>query len=98
MENARAVLGDDVRFAATIEECLDAADVIVITTPWPQFGQLTGAMLAGAGRRRRVIDCWRCVEDPVLRESADYIAIGLGPREKAADVEIRVNAATLQVA
>lgn len=98
LENARGVLGDDVRFAATLQECLEAADVIVITIPWPHYAQLTGAMLAGAGRRRRLIDCWRCVEDAALRESADYIAIGLGPRETAADVDIRINAATLQVA
>ncbi len=98
VENARGVLGDDVRFAATLEACVEAADVLVIATPWPQYAGLTLSMLSGAGRRRRVIDCWRCIEDPVLHESADYIAIGLGPRETAAEVEIRVNAATLQVA
>ena len=98
MGNARAVLGDDVRIAATLEECLAAADVLVITTPWPQYTGLTIAMLAGAGRRRRIIDCWRCVEDAALRHSADYIGIGIGPREAAANVDVYVNAAALQVA
>lgn len=95
--NARAVLGDDVRFAETIEACLAAADVLVIMTPWPQYATITRAMLAGVGRRRKVIDCWRCVADPALRESGDYVAIGIGPREAAA-AEIHVNAASLQVA
>ncbi len=98
LANARAVMADDIRFAETLEECLAAADVLVITTPWPQYTQITNAMLAGAGRHRKLIDCWRCVEDVALRESADYIAIGVGPREATVDIDVHVNATSLQVA
>lgn len=97
IESGRAALGDSVRFAQSLESCLEAADVLVITTPWPQYAEITRAMLAGAGRRRKIIDCWRCVADQALRQSTDYIAIGIGPSEAPA-AEVHVSAKTLQVA
>lgn len=98
LPNARAALGDAVRFVDALHECLAAADVLVIATPWPEYAAINRAMLAGAGQRRRIIDCWRCISDPTLRESADYIAIGIGPREPGVLLDVKVNAASLQVA
>ena len=81
MDSARAVLGDAVGYARDFGSAVQASDVVVVTTPWPAFTEMTGAMLRRTGSRRVVIDCWRCLDGSSIQEAADYVAIGQGPRE-----------------
>jgi UDP-glucose 6-dehydrogenase len=53
---ALAALGDLAQGAASVDEVLTRSDVIVITTPWPEFARLP---LEASKRRPVVIDCWR---------------------------------------
>lgn len=78
MENARKILGATVAFAPSLEQCVGEADVIVITTPWPEFKSLE---LENPGHPT-VIDCWRILSPARYRETADYVALGLGPQDK----------------
>jgi UDPglucose 6-dehydrogenase len=59
MEAARAVLGGKAVTAETAEACVRRADVVVIMTPWPEFGRLSAAAFAKVGRKMVVVDCWR---------------------------------------
>jgi UDPglucose 6-dehydrogenase len=62
IDAARAELGDTVEYSHSAEACIDSADLVLITTPWPEFGSLRYADPAG-GHGPLVIDCWGIVPD-----------------------------------
>jgi len=78
MENAKAVLTGDVEFAQSAAGCAGQADVLVITTPWPEFRQLQAQDLKQSGARPTVLDCWRLLGDTDLRKCTDYLILGVG--------------------
>lgn len=78
MDNARKVLGGGVQFAASVEECVRGADVIVIVTPWEEFRSLTPHMLDRPSLPRVVVDCWRLLKAEQYLPGAQYIALGIG--------------------
>jgi UDPglucose 6-dehydrogenase len=45
MASTQRALGDRITYAATAAECAGQADVLTITTPWPEFKNLTPADL-----------------------------------------------------
>ena len=80
LENARRELGDTVRYAASVEECVRQADLLVLTTPDVEFARLhTEQSPLRPGQT--VIDSWR-----VLRRQFDnngevtYLPLGVGDR------------------
>ena len=77
IDAARAELGNRVEFAESAQACIDAADVVVVTTPWPSFENLR--YFDGAGRQGPfVIDCWGIVP-AVHEDSARLLKLGRGP-------------------
>lgn len=78
MENARRVLGESVRFAATTEACLSDAQVVVITTAWDEFRNLQ-VNRDSRDAPRVLIDCWRIVDRGRLADSTEYVSLGIGP-------------------
>lgn len=79
MENARGALTGKVEFAENVEACLSIADVIVITTPWPEFQQISPHALKRSNGRITIFDCWRMLLQDKFAAVADYRSIGLGP-------------------
>jgi UDPglucose 6-dehydrogenase len=79
---AAAVLGGKVEAAST-EDCVAGADVVIIATPWPCYSDLPTAARQRAGRPLRVIDCWRLL----AADSAniELIYLGRGGEEPAVD-------------
>ena len=77
MESARRVLGDSILYAASAEECAGQSDVLAITTPWPQFKELSPAALK-KGIRPSIVDCWRLLPRPAFEDVANYITLGFG--------------------
>ena len=75
--NARRAIDHSVTFATSAKECARHSDVLVILTPWPEFGALVPTDLKRSLRRPRVIDCWRMLSAKNFSASADYIAIGV---------------------
>ncbi len=83
--NARAALGPDVELAATLEEAVSRADVLVLVTPWPQFKQLESMTRSRRVPPRVIIDCWRYLDAARLAAadpSGTYVALGRGPAEE----------------
>lgn len=78
MDNARYALGDGPAFASSLQECVQQADVVVITIPWPEFKEIQPTDLARNPRRPVVLDCWRMLDGEQFAEVADYVTIGLG--------------------
>jgi len=62
--------------AASVEELLERSDVVVITTPWPEFAELPLKRVASDGNLPVVIDCWGILADERLPNSATVIRLG----------------------
>jgi UDPglucose 6-dehydrogenase len=73
---AAAVLGDHAQLADSVGELLQRSDVVVITTPWPQFADLPRAALRRDGRPLIVIDCWRMLSDDAYGGIVDIVRLG----------------------
>jgi len=59
--------------AESAQTCVDRSDIVVITTPWPEFGEIQ------FHKGQVVIDCWRMLDEvDVTDAGAKYIAIGIG--------------------
>ncbi|CAN5250453.1 UDP-glucose/GDP-mannose dehydrogenase family protein [soil metagenome] len=58
MDATRAALGDNVRYASTLEEAVEGAALVVIATPSPEYRDIA-ARLADQPSNPVVIDCWR---------------------------------------
>jgi UDPglucose 6-dehydrogenase len=84
----RTMLGAE-SAAASMDACARDADVLVITTAWPQFASLHPASLCGVGRRPVIIDCWRVLPKERFEDVADVVYLGYGnePRTAACDMK-----------
>lgn len=56
-------------------DCVAAAELIVIATPWEQYRSLDPTVLRG----KRVLDCWRILSGDQREACASYTALGVGP-------------------
>ena len=79
MDNARRQLTGKVEFADNAKDCLEIADVVVITTPWPEFQQISPQDLKQTNGKTIIFDCWRLLSQDRFTTIADYRSIGLGP-------------------
>jgi UDPglucose 6-dehydrogenase len=80
MGNARRVLHNRgrVTFAASAEECVRKADVVVITTPWDEFKRLSISEFKRHSPPRVLIDCWRVHKGKVQDDDGlIYVPIGI---------------------
>jgi len=69
-------------FAKSAEECIGASGVVVLATPWQEFGQLPVAVWARAGSPRVVVDCWRALGHLADRTDVRYVRLGFGEATK----------------
>jgi UDPglucose 6-dehydrogenase len=76
LPGAMAVLQDKVVPLNSAEECVKAVDVLVITTPWPQFKDIPHAAFKRSGARLQVLDCWRILPRDKLAGIADIHYLG----------------------
>ena len=74
MDGARAVFGDRISYAASVEECVAGCSVCVITTQADEFRGLDGSHFAHA--RPVVIDCWRLLDPRKLGAGVEYVPLG----------------------
>ncbi|GHV13941.1 UDP-glucose 6-dehydrogenase [Spirochaetia bacterium] len=58
---AAKVLDASSYIADSIEECLEGADIVFITTPDPAFTGLGPEQLSASGKKIYVVDFWRCL-------------------------------------
>jgi UDPglucose 6-dehydrogenase len=76
--NASVALGQKARLAATPQECIEQAAVVVLATPWPEFSRIPANQWARHSPSRTVIDCWRVLKHLDHYESLRYIPLGTG--------------------
>ena len=82
MDQAKYILGESIGFSESAEACIKQSDVIVITTPWKEFGSLNPSAFEPSGSCK-LIDCWRILEDSQVADITEYIPLGVGPTNAA---------------
>jgi UDPglucose 6-dehydrogenase len=86
---------NQIELAASATDCVTRADVVVITTPWPEFSAIERAAWARPLEPRIVMDCWRSFDFLRYIEGVRYV--GLGSGVPLADIERpRVSASTAE--
>jgi len=80
MENARKLLGDSVKYAGSIDECLHDAVLCIMVTPWPEFRRLKPEDFIKKMKRPALIDCWRVYDWAEFSTKLSYQAVGLNNR------------------
>lgn len=79
MENAKAVFHEQVTYLDSAEACANNVDLMIITTPWPEFSQISISALQRSGKRLAIIDCWRLLDPAKYSEVVDLIYPGKSP-------------------
>jgi hypothetical protein len=82
LDSASAVLGDAVLPVSTAVSAIEASDVVIITTPAPEFAALQPDPFVAGGRERIVVDCWRILR-PEISSVANVLLLGRGPSREA---------------
>lgn len=75
--NAKRELGNLVTFTDTAQGCIEASDVVVITTYDPEFGRLKPRHFVRSPKPRVVIDCWRLLPELKNTPGILYVPVGL---------------------
>ena len=74
---ARPELEDAVQVLDSVQECLEQADLVLITTPDPLYRSLTASEFAAGGRPVTVVDFWRILDGELAgRPDIHYLAVG----------------------
>lgn len=82
---AAAVLGSKAHAADSAIECVQASDLVVIATAWPQFAAIAPEVFARRPVQRTVIDCWRLLSREKYGHVADLVYLGHGDNQLTAD-------------
>jgi len=96
MDNARRQLNGNVIFAASAADCARQADILAITTPWPEFRNLPAESLRRSSRKVTVIDCWRVLAAEQFENLATYITLGRKPQLRSSQAEREIVLAQAQ--
>ena len=83
MENARWALKDQITFASSAAECAGTADVVAITTPWPEFKSLSPESFKRGASLPVLVDCWRLLPRQKFEGLVDYLVLGRGAAQPA---------------
>jgi UDPglucose 6-dehydrogenase len=76
-ESARIPLQYHALIADSLDECLQDADVVLVTTPDDTFRKLTGSDFLRSRSQVTVVDFWRCLSDSVRTAPGIlYVPIG----------------------
>jgi UDPglucose 6-dehydrogenase len=70
------------RFAKSAEECIAGAGVVVVATPWQEFGKVPAQQWSRTGAPRVVIDCWRSHGNLAAQDGVRYVRLGFGETSK----------------
>lgn len=78
MANAREMLDDKVTYAGSKEECVANCDVIVLTLPLPEFGEIPVQVLEEKINRPIFLDCCHILDEKKYSKYAYVLTPGMG--------------------
>jgi UDPglucose 6-dehydrogenase len=76
LDAALRTLPEGVHGSASVAELLERSDVVVITTPWPEFAALPLQSLDSEQKRPVVIDCWGILSEERYGEAIEIVRLG----------------------
>lgn len=74
-DNAKVLLGNEVKYASSIMECITDVDLCIVATPLEEFKKINDECFAKVGKPI-IIDCWRILDRNHFDEKT-YVGIGL---------------------
>jgi UDPglucose 6-dehydrogenase len=77
LDAAREALDHSFTAAASAEECIRSASIVVVMTPWSEFRAVPVEAFARSPKMV-VIDCWRLLARDEVSAVADVVYLGLG--------------------
>ena len=78
VENAKTILGDKVKYAASIDEACRDADIAVILTEWEDFGNIDLSKLKSLMKQPKIVDLRNMLNaEEVKAEGFEYHCIGI---------------------
>ena len=77
LANSRLILKKEVIYAKTSHECIKRSDVVIVTTPWPEFRNIPNSIWSRKSKTRIVIDCWRILKFKNL-SGIKHVKLGIG--------------------
>ena len=78
-KNSPPASHENLRFAKNAIECIEASDVVVLATSWPEFNSIPRQQwLSRNHRPRTIIDCWRTLKFLHDEPGVHYLGLGLG--------------------
>ena len=79
LDEAAPLLVSGVARAASLAECLDDSDVVVVMVPWQAFRAIPDVLRQRPRRPVTFIDCWRVLDPAALQGLADLMPLGRAP-------------------
>lgn len=71
----------------SVAELFRRTDVVVMTTPWPEFSDLPDEAMSSSSKRRPVIiDCWGLLSNERYGAAIDIVRLGRQSRRSASEV------------
>jgi UDPglucose 6-dehydrogenase len=86
-ERALAQSTGKIKFAKSAEECIRGSRVVVVTTPWRQFREISAEQWTEGATDRVVLDCWRALKHLANCEKLRYMELGRGPSEESCKID-----------
>ncbi|MCP8307296.1 MAG: UDP-glucose/GDP-mannose dehydrogenase family protein [archaeon] len=81
MDNARRMLGDKVRYARSIHNCIKDADCCIIVTEWDSYKQLKPKDFIRYMKEPAIVDGRRVYDPKEFLDQVRYVAVGLGAKQ-----------------
>jgi UDPglucose 6-dehydrogenase len=82
LDAALRVLPESVCGATSVADLLERSDVVVISTPWPEFSELPLQSLDPARQSLVVIDCWGILAVERHAEAIDIVRLGRALKDR----------------
>lgn len=74
MPNTKKEIGNKVKYAKTMKECVKNKSAVCLTTQWDEFKRLEPTDIK---KGATVIDCWRFIDRKKFEKTTNYIALGI---------------------
>lgn len=78
LDNAIVELKDKVVAVSSAADCIKAADLVIVTTAWPEFKDIPSSAFTRSENRVAILDCWRLLPRAELASVVDIHYLGLG--------------------
>jgi len=74
IDNVRALYGDQLAYALSMEECIRGSALWIVTIPLDEFRPINSSFVTCVPTI--IIDCWRIIDKEKLGSNVKYVPLG----------------------